>query len=247
MNGKAAAVRSLSLLLLLTLIGAACSGEDNDLVARDIVTEIPWSAPETARYRLLQGDDVTGRGELRIEANAGGLVFDQSFEIPDEEITDSIVVEAAADTLRPQTVRRTIEGPEGARECEARYEAGGTGVTVEQRAEEEERTDDLAIPPQHYDSWSDLFLWRTLAFFEDNELKYVDVLSCSLAKPDLISVVLKIKEIEEVTVPAGTFQAWRLEIRSGGRTQKAWYADDEARTLVRYDNGELVFELESIN
>ena len=55
------------------------------------------------------------------------------------------------------------------------------------------------------------------------------------------------KEKEEVEVPAGTFQAWRLEIRSGGRTQKAWYADDGPRTLVRYDNGDLVFELESIN
>jgi hypothetical protein len=59
--------------------------------------------------------------------------------------------------------------------------------------------------------------------------------------------VLKVKAIEEVTVPAGTFRAWRLEIRSGGRTQKAWYADDARRTLVRYDNGDLVFELESID
>jgi hypothetical protein len=56
-----------------------------------------------------------------------------------------------------------------------------------------------------------------------------------------------VKEKEDVQVPAGNFQAWRLEIRSGGRTQKAWYADDARRTLVRYDNGELVFELESIN
>lgn len=245
MSRKGRSVCRVPLFVVLIALAAACSGGSDDLVARDVVSQVPWSVLETARYRLLQGDDVKGSGELGVEEESGRLVFKQSFEIPSEEVTDDIVVEATVETLRPQIVRRTIDGPEGKRECEARYEGGV--VTVEQRAEEEERTDELDIPSQHYDSWSDIFLWRTLDFFEGNELRYVDVLSCSLAKPDLLPVVLKVKEIEEVTVPAGTFQAWRLEIRSGGRTQKAWYADNEARTLVRYDNGDLVFELESIN
>ena len=171
----------------------------------------------------------------------------QSFAIPDEEITDVIEAQVASETLRPRAVERTIDGPEGKRECGAEYSPTENSVTVFQRAGTDERTDVLEVPPEHYDSWSDLFLWRTIEFFEGNEVKYVDVLSCSLAKPDLLSVVLKVKEMEEVTVPAGTFQAWRLEIRSGGRTQKAWYADDDRRTLVRYDNGDLVFELESID
>ncbi len=238
-------MRQVLLSLPLVLFAIACSGDSDELVARDVVSKIPWSAPETAQYRLLQGDDVKGSGELSIEASGSTLVFNQSFEIPDEDVTDSVSVETDPDTLRPATVRRTIDGPEGARDCEATYRAGG--VTVEQKAKDEQRTDDLDVPAQHYDTWSDLFLWRTLDFFEGQEVKYVDVLSCSLTKPDLLPVVLKIKRMEEVTVPGGTFQAWRLEIRSGGRTQKAWYADDDARTLVRYDNGDLVFELESIN
>ena len=238
-------MRRVLFLVPLVVFAIACSGDSDELVARDVVSDIPWSAPETARYRLLQGGDVKGSGELSIEESGSTLVFNQSFEIPDEEVTDSVSVETDPDTLRPTIVQRTIDGPEGARECEATYKA--RGVTIVQKAEEEERTDELDVPAQHYDSWSDLFLWRTLDFFEGHEVKYVDVLSCSLAKPDLLSVVLKIKRMEEITVPGGTFQAWRLEIRSGGRTQKAWYADDAARTLVRYDNGDLVFELESIN
>ena len=214
-------------------------------MASDVVSAIPWTAPETARYRLLQGDDVKGSAELQIEEGGGALVLRQNFNIPDEDVTDSVLVEVDPETLRPKIVERTIDGPEGRRQCEAVY--GDGVVTIEQRTEEDERTDTLSVPEQHYDSWSDLFLWRTLDFFEGQELKYVDVLSCSLAKPDLLPVVIKVKETEEVTVPAGTFQAWRLEIRSGGRTQKAWYANDERRTLVRYDNGDLVFDLESIN
>jgi hypothetical protein len=239
-------VRRLSTVLLIaTFIAVACSGGEDDLVAREIVSEIPWTGPETFEYRLLQGDDVKGSGALTLSFTTTTFVMEQAFEIPEEEILDSISAEVEADTLRPRRVERVIDGPEGERRCEAAY-AENT-VTVAQRAGEDERTDTLSVPTPHYDSWSDLFLWRTVEFFEGQELKYVDVLSCSLAKPDILSVVLKVKEKEDVEVPAGTFQAWRLEIRSGGRTQKAWYADDERRTLVRYDNGDLVFELESIN
>lgn len=238
-------MRGVPLIVVLAALAAACSGGSDELVARDVVSDIPWAAPETARYRLLQGDDLAGSGEIRLEESDGVLVLGQTFDIPDEDITDRIVVEADPRTLQPATVARTINGPEGERRCEATYDAGG--VTVEQRAGDDERIDALTVPEQHYDSWSDLFLWRTLEFFEGQEIKYIDVLSCSLAKPGLISVVLKVKEIEEVSVPAGIFQAWRLEIRSGGRTQKAWYANDDAHALVRYDNGDLVFELESIN
>lgn len=214
-------------------------------MAREIVSEIPWTGPETFKYRLLQGDDVKGSGALTLSVASTTFVIEQAFEIPEEEVTDSISAEVEADTLKPRKVERVIDGPEGERRCEATY--AENSVTVEQRAGEDERTDTLSVPTPHYDSWSDLFLWRTVEFFEGQELKYVDVLSCSLAKPDILSIVLKVKEKEEVEVPAGTFQAWRLEIRSGGRTQKAWYTDDERRTLVRYDNGDLVFELESTN
>jgi hypothetical protein len=47
-------------------------------------------------------------------------------------------------------------------------------------------------------------------------------------------------------VPAGTFEAWRLEIRSEDGSQEAWYADTATRPLVRYDNGSLMFELLSL-
>lgn len=239
-------MRRLSTVLLIAfLFAAACSGGDDELVAQDIVSEIPWTGPEAFEYRLLQGDDVKGTGSLKLREASDALVLEQKFEIPEEEITDSIVAEVEPDTLSPRNIERVIDGPEGERRCEASY-ADDT-VTVEQRAGEDERTDSLSVPVPYYDSWSDLFLWRTIEFFEGHELRYVDVLSCSLAKPDILSVVLKVEEKEEVEVPAGTFQAWRLEIRSGGRTQKAWYADDEPRTLVRYDNGDLVFELESTN
>jgi len=229
--------------LVATVLMVAACACDEEVVAQDVVSEIPWGATETAHYRLLQGKDVIGSGEISLERESDGpTLFGQKFDIPGEGVTDEVSVRADSETLRPLSTSRVIDGPEGARTCEAGY--SGRSVTVIQRAKDDERIDDLAVPEKSYDTWTDLFLWRTLPFREGFEIKYAGVLSCSLAKPDLLSEVLKVKGLESVTVPAGTFEAWRLEIRSGGRTQKAWFANDAARTLVRYDNGDLVFELE---
>ena len=113
-------------------------------MAQDIVSEIPWTGPESFKYRLLQGDDVKGTGALTLSVASDTYVMEQAFEIPEEEITDSIVAEVEPDTLTPRKIERVIDGPEGERRCEASY--SDDTVTVEQRAGEDERTDSLSVP-----------------------------------------------------------------------------------------------------
>jgi hypothetical protein len=227
---------------LLALATAACESETTVLSGREIVSSIPWTAPEEARYRLMDGDEEKGQGVLRIEALGTEFRFTQEFE--NEEFRNEAVARAEAETMRPKSVQYGIEGPEGARRWQVQYE-GGTAVVV-QRTDEDERRDEIAAPAGSYDSWTDLFLWRTIDFGEGFEATYSDVLSATLAEPQVITQTLKVTGKETVDVPAGTFQAWRLEIRSSDGTQRAWYADSETRPLVRYDNGSLVFELTSL-
>lgn len=199
--------------------------------------------PENKTYRLTKDDDDLGSAELAIEAGpAGNSTFTQAFDFPNRDITDDVEALANAETLAPVTITRAIDSPDGARNWDVTYE--GSEVTVVQSTDDDERTDTIDIPQTSYDTWTDLFLWRTIDFREGYEVRYQAVVTADFAKPDVISIVLKVTGLETVTVPAGTFDAWRMEIRSGGRTQKAWIADDEERTLVRYDNTELVFELE---
>jgi hypothetical protein len=194
----------------------------------------------------MDGDDEIGTAELAIdlpaeEGSSAGHVFSQRFEFPEREITDVTKVSADAETLAPASVTRTVDGPEGERTWEAVYEDGK--VVVDQRDEDDERTDSLTVPLSAFDTWTDLFLWRTVDFREGYEVKYLGVVTADFAKPDVITIELKVSGREQVEVEAGTFDAWKLEIRSGGRTQKAWIADSDQRALVKYDNTELVFEL----
>ncbi len=221
---------------------AACHGETSILSGEEIVSNIPWRAPEEARYRLLDGEEEKGNGMLRIESTDGETTFSQEFE--SEKFRDEVVAVADAQTLRPRSVQRVIEGPEGPRRWEVEYQ-DSTALVI-QRSEDDERRDEVSVPAHSYDSWTDIFLWRTIDFHEGYEATYTDVLSATLAEPQVISQTLQVTGRETVEVPAGTFQAWRLEIRTSAGRQKAWFADDEARTLVRYDNGDLMFELLSV-
>jgi hypothetical protein len=225
---------------VLTMV--ACQGETSILSGQAIVSDIPWRAPEETRYRLLDGEEEKGRGVLTIESAGDQITFGQVFK--SEEFRDEVVVVADAQTLRARSVQRVIDGPEGPRRWEVEYR--DTTARVVQRAEDDERRDEVSAPTHSYDSWTDIFLWRTIDFHEGYQATYTDVLSATLAEPQVISQVLEVTGREMVEVPAGTFQAWQLEIRTPAGKQKAWLADDEARTLVRYDNGDLVFELLSV-
>ena len=224
-------------LALLALAG--CKSETTTLSGEAIVSRIPWVRHEEASYRLMDGDEVQGDGLLRITSVNGLLTLRQEFE--SEEFHDEVVAVTLAGTMQPQSVQRVIDGPDGERRWEVLYEGGGAKVV--QHSEDDERQDNLSVPTRSYDSWTDVFLWRTIEFRDGYEASYSDVLSATLARPQVISQTVRVMGKETVVVPAGTFEAWRLEIRSDDGSQEAWYADTDTRPLVRYDNGSLVFEL----
>ena len=235
------------LLVLLALVGAlmlaaACSSSE-EVVSREIVGTIPWAGPETAKYRVLDSnDDEVGTLDLSIEkAGSGGLLFHQFFDFPDKKFTNEAKVTVDDKTLQPSSSSFKIVGPSGNLDCSATY---GDGVMkAHRKGEDGERDDTLSVPRVVYDTWGDLFVWRTLDLGAGLDISYADVLSCTLAKPDVISVKLRVEEQEQITVPVGTFDTWKLEIESGGDTQTAWYSTDAKHTLIRYDNGESTFEL----
>lgn len=222
---------------------AACDSQSDDLVSREIVEQIPWDPPDSWTYALIDDGDKIGTGVLSVEREGDEFVFTQEFAFPDRDITDDVVVRTEADTLFPVTTSRTLDGEDGVRQCDATYDS--PIVTVVDESDEGSREDELDYPLPAYDSWMDIFLWATIDFGEGFATPYVDILVCKLAKPDLLGAELEVVGQEEVTVPGGRFDAWHVEYSAGGDTQDLWYTTDDAHTMVRYDSGQLVFELES--
>ena len=234
----AAALAALAALALL-----ACTASQQEVATQDIVSIIPWQAPEEATYRVLRDDKVIGRGLLRIEEEGNVLRLRQEFDSPGLGFRDTVTATVDRQTLKPLAVERVLSGPEGDRRWEVHY-LGGMLEVRQTGGGDEQRTDQIKVPQHSYDRLSDIFLWRTIDFRLGYRASYNDMLTADLARPQRKLVTIRVVSRELVPLPAGEFEAWRLEIRSAGRKELAWYSSGEQRLLLRYDNGDLIFELE---
>ena len=90
---------------------------------------------------------------------------------------------------------------------------------------------------------SSLFIWRSILFAAGYDVKYTTVLVNQGGTAR--EVRLRVREKEEVTVPAGTFLAWRVDITADDVEQVAFFADTPEHQLLFYDNSLQIFQLTS--
>lgn len=65
----------------------------------------------------------------------------------------------------------------------------------------------------------------------------------NIANTREVPAKLVVAGVEDVTVSGQTVQAYHVELRFIGGVQHAWYQTDGDRPLLRYDNGQTIFEL----
>ncbi len=117
-----------------------------------------------------------------------------------------------------------------------RYEAtyGSTVITVTTREADERTTSKtLKRPVDSIDNDLGLQAQRALPLAAGYAARYSDVIPTTGA---VAPIQVKVVEEEDVTVPAGTFAAWRVELDFGSGKHDAWYGKDAPRALLKYVN-----------
>jgi hypothetical protein len=202
-----------------------------------VVAQVPWTGNETHDYVIKnRNGDELGRSTLRIEVSGDMTTLNQRSE--GEEGSDEARLIVQSSTLKPVSSTRVItsEGGDDDRDpIEVIYTPQGAQIR------QGDRQTGLSVPEHSYDNDSSLFLWRTLSFVTPYEASYNTIIT---GQRNRQKVNLEVIRKETVTVPAGRFEAWRLEITTSNARQVAWITDDATRTLVRYDNDRnQIFEL----
>jgi Protein of unknown function (DUF3108) len=201
-----------------------------------VVTQIPWSGNQTHKYVIKNsnGDEVA-TSTLTIEVAGDTTTLSQRSE--NETASDDINLRVNSSTLKPISSRRVFESEGGDDEEPIEVTYTPQGAQIKQGG----RQTGLSVPEHSYDNDSSLFLWRTLSFVTPYEASYNTIIT---GQRNRQKVNLAVIRKETVTVPAGRFEAWRLEITTSNARQVAWITDDATRTLVRYDNDHnQIFEL----
>jgi hypothetical protein len=92
----------------------------------------------------------------------------------------------------------------------------------------------LAVPANAVDNDQLLMTLRALPFGEGVKASYVVLVAQNALKVD---TTVQVVGQESITVPAGTFDTWHVQITDGQSKQDAWYQVDTPQNLVQYDNG----------
>ncbi|MEX0785460.1 MAG: DUF3108 domain-containing protein [Dehalococcoidia bacterium] len=229
------------------LIQAGCFEEREACAqeAQDVVHSIPWGDEDRAEYVLLDGETMEECGTGLLEIERQGDQYELTLEFEGEGDSDQSVVVVDAETLRPNSIRRQRTIDDEIEIVEGEYDPDEEVVRIVEITDGEERTIPRRLDEEtYYDNESSLFLWRTIDFEIGYEASYRAVLVNQGGTQQVIT--LEVVEREQITVPAGTFDAWRVEIRFADVDQVAWYADTPERPLVQYDNSVQLLQLTGI-
>lgn len=240
--------------LTAVMLLAGCQGATPNVKTSDVFTAAPWKANERLEYRLRNSDgQAVGTGVLTTKIDGDRLVLGQSYTeattpVGAPPVRDEITVTVDAKTLKPlQGARTTDARMEGGKAQHTRttwtYTAEGDKTRLATSSERDggkPSVSELTLRPHFYDNESSLWLWRGIAFAEQYEQAYVSANALDRTQQN---VAIRIPQREQVEVPAGKFDTWRILLRNGRAVRTAWISSTPPYQIVRWDNGDLIFEL----
>ncbi len=222
------------LLAALALLLAACGPAAQPLA----FNPAPWQDGEISVYRVAGANGAElGTAQWAWARTADG--WSQSYELNLSGRIDRGEV-VLGDDLAMRSAWREV----GGNRYEARYAADGIIITTTAGGETTSKTLKPAVDA--VDNDVSLQIQRALPWTAGYGTRYTDIIpTTGLAVP----VKLTVTAAETVTVPAGAFAAWRVELRFGSGQHDAWYGQEPPYPLVKYRNraSGATFELQSFS
>lgn len=248
MIARAAALLGASIVAL-SLAGCAVVGPTVQTSA--VFAAAPWRVGERLEYRLMNTDgQQIGTGVLTVQlgADANHLVLGQVYSGMSTE-----GAKPTGDTIALTVDAKTLVPTQGARDTSSRDTSGGlvsarTAWSYQSDGDRVRLTTQveggaagsLVVGAQAYDNEASLWLWRGIAFTEGYEQTYASVNPFARTQQE---VTLRAPQQGKVTVPAGTYDTWRILLRNGRAVRTAWISIAPPHEVVRWDNGDMLFEL----
>lgn len=247
-------VRRAGLAAAALMLAAACGAATPTATTEDVVADVPMVDGERYRYELVDADgDLIGHGELSTRLEGSRWVLEQRYqgvaEAGETPSTDFTTLAVDAATLKPfgglrEATRVNDDGEAEGESYDWGYLEGSGADRLESSRNRDGDVDEgeLRLREHYYDNESSLWLWRALDFDVELDLNYVSVNALDRTQQ---TVNLRAPAVETIEVPAGTFETWRLIVRNGRAVRSAWVNVDAPHQVVQWDNGDVVFRLES--
>ena len=219
---------------LLIVLLAGCSGPAAQPLA---FNPAPWTAGEVSEYVLLDRSGAQiGTATWKWSRSSADWLQEYTTTVNGREDRGSVALDA---DLRPVRATREVGGVR----YEASYLADEIRITTV-AADGTATTKSLKPVADGIDNDASLQVQRALPLAAGYVTRYTDVIPTT---GQTAAIQLSVTGAETVTVPAGAYATWRVEMSFGSGKHDAWYAQAAPYPLVKYVNraSGAAFELSS--
>lgn len=221
---------ALSLAALFALL-VGCSAAGGGSTVGLSLGSAPWNDGDKVRYDWVDKSGTQiGTGEFGFTKDGDVWVLSWADRVGALDQVAKVRIDS--ETLKPLGEEKTIKAEGTDAKIDTTYHDGKLDIKAVVNGENKSAAVD--VPANAIDNDQLLMTLRALKFADGYEGKCVIVVGQSAAKVD---TTVRVKGKETVTVPAGSFEAWKVELDFGQGKQYAWYQTDAPNNLVQYDNG----------
>ena len=208
---------------VLMVLLAACGGPAAQPLA---FNPAPWTAGEVSEYVLLDSSGAQiGAATWTWSRSSADWLQEYTTTVNGREDRGSVALDA---DLRPVRATREVGGVR----YEASYLADEIRITTV-AADGTATTKSLKPVADGIDNDASLQVQRALPLAAGYVTRYTDVIPTT---GQTAAIQLSVTGAETVTVPAGAYATWRVEMSFGSGKHDAWYAQAAPYPLVKYVN-----------
>ncbi|MGQ9686878.1 MAG: DUF3108 domain-containing protein [Thiobacillaceae bacterium] len=191
----------------------------------------PWQSGERLSYGWVnRNGEAIGSTDIAFiqEGEAWAILWADKVAGLDQTFTMRI----RTDNLRPLGETKTLKAPNTDATISTTYSGGK--LQIEAVVKGQNRSASVDVSENALDNDQLLMTLRAAPFAEGYSAGLVTVVSANASR---LNTTIRVTGQEAITVPAGTYQAWRVELDFGAAKQTAWYEVEAPHNLVQYDNG----------
>ncbi len=199
----------------------------------------PWKGAEHFEYNIVKDSDnsAVGTSVFDIQPASDATTIEQRYQLG--KVAQHFVVKVDPQTLKPLASDQELTGSPNDFSLTATYADNKLAATAKTAQGDKNATIDIA--PDAYDNNSLLAILRGLPFSEGTAAAFTNVVTANAAQ---VKSTATVSGQESVTVPAGTFDTYKVVMDFGGaQKQTAWYEVADPHRLIKYDNGTTQFVL----
>ena len=238
----------IALITVVGLILAGCAGEPEPAPEPEpvngIVSGIPWSDRELASYVIqdYEGSTIGAAGLSLARDMEGTYILKQFYGFKQQVAALLTMAKVRADNLKPISGVVTLANISPAPVVEYSFDDGILSIRV-LNTEGDISRDTIDIPEDAYDDNELLFLLRAIPFKVGYTASFTNMIAAAAQKH---VVIITVVDEEELQVPAGSFDAYKIELTMAGEKKYLWYGKDKPHYFLKLDDGSSVIVLEEI-